>query len=74
VVNFHQILVQLRVTTVHLDNIKKKIHNRLVKHAQMDLHKLQQPVAQFVSQAHIKTQSLFAKTALQDSSNQLQDP
>jgi hypothetical protein len=66
------ILVQLRVTTVNLVNIKKKIHNRLVKHAQRDLLKLQQPVARFVSQAPIKTQSLFANTVLQDSSSRLQ--
>jgi hypothetical protein len=73
VVNSHQILVQLRVTTVNLANIKKKIHNRLVKIAQMDIRKLQQPVAQFVSRDSIKTQSLSVKNAPLATISQLQD-
>tara|TARA_B110000977_G_scaffold110861_1_gene144007 strand:+ start:478 stop:873 length:396 start_codon:yes stop_codon:yes gene_type:complete len=69
----HQILVQLRVTTVHLDNTKKKIHKRLAKHARKDLPKYLQPVAQFVSQAPIKTQSLSVKTAPLAIISRLQD-
>ena len=70
--NSHQILVQLRVTTVHLDNIKRNLNNRLVKPAQMDMLNLQQPVARFVSRDSIKTQSLSVKNVLLATSNQLQ--
>jgi hypothetical protein len=69
----HQILVQLRVTTVHLVNIKKKIHKRFVKIAQKDLPKFLPPNVVSASQAPIKTQSLFAKTVLRAISNRLQD-
>jgi hypothetical protein len=73
VVNFHQILVQLRVTTVPLVNIKKKIHNRLVKPAQMAILKLQQPNVVSASRDSIKTQSLSVKTAPLATISQLQD-
>jgi energy-converting hydrogenase Eha subunit H len=73
VVSMLAILVQLRVTTVHLDNIKKKILNRHVNHARKDIRKLQQPVAQFASRGSIKTKSLFVKNAPLAISKRLQD-
>jgi hypothetical protein len=69
----HQILVQLRVTTVHLENTKKKIHNRLAKHARKDLPKYLQQNAVSASRANIKTQSLSVKNAPQAIINRLQD-
>jgi len=58
---------------VHLDNINKKILNRLAKHARKDIRKLQQPVARFVSQAHIKIATSSVKTVPLAIRKRLQD-
>tara|TARA_B110000208_G_scaffold26300_1_gene34235 strand:+ start:467 stop:682 length:216 start_codon:yes stop_codon:yes gene_type:complete len=69
----HQILVQLRVTTVHLDNIKKKIHKRLAKHARKDLPKYLQQNAVSASRANIKIATSSVKTVPLAIRKRLQD-